>query len=231
MTEAPLEPADACAERDRDVLESGAIELVGQLAASSNETFLVEVTLGDDEMFAIYKPELGERPLHDFEPGLYRRERAAYLLSEHLGWGMVPRTIIRDDGPFGVGSLQLFVEHDPEDHYFSLYHDDAGTHDDLRRMALFDFVANNTDRKAGHVLRDPDGRIWGIDHGLCFSAPYKLRTVIWDFEGETISPEWLEQVGDLIDGVPDEIAALLADDEVRAVRGRPRRLRDGESAH
>lgn len=203
------------------LLAGGDIVALGYLP-SSNETFLVELRDGEERGWAVYKPELGERPLHDFPPGLFRRERAAYLLSEHLGWGIVPETIIREDGPFGPGSLQSFVVADPREHYFTLVDDDPATHEQLRRMAVFDLVANNTDRKAGHVLRGAGGRIWGIDHGLCFHVDSKLRTVIWDFSGERIDDDLVDAVADLIDEVPAELAALLAADEVRALRGRAR---------
>src|SRR5699024_10031305 len=157
----------------------------------------------DEQCWAIYKPELGERPLRDFEPGLYRRERAAYLLSEALGWHIVPTTIIREDGPFGIGSLQLFIEHDPAEHFFTLMGQKPELHDQLRRLALFDLVINNADRKAGHVLYDSNGRLWGIDHGLCFAAPLKLRTVIWEFADESIEPGLLDDIADLVETLPD----------------------------
>lgn len=204
----------------RELLELGEIEILGQLVESSNETFLVELTRGDDQCWAIYKPQLGERPLYDFEPGLYRRERAAYLLSESLGWGIVPLTIIREEGPFGIGSLQRFIATDLAQHYFTLHTDCPETHEDLKRMAVFDVVANNTDRKAGHVLRDLDGRIWGIDHGLCFAEPFKLRTVIWDFAREPIAESLLEDIAPLEHDVPSDVADLLTAGEVRAIRER-----------
>lgn len=217
-------PAD---ERELGLLDHGSVELLGQIARSSNETFLVEVSDPDvsadgeeRKSWAIYKPELGEKPLWDFEPGLYRRERAAYLLSAALGWDLVPPTVVREDAPFGVGSLQWFIESNLSEHYFTLVEDFPQTYDDLRRMAVFDVVANNTDRKAGHVLRGTDGRIWGIDHGLCFAAPFKLRTVIWDFGGEPIDDGLLEDVAPLADEVPAEVAELLDATEVRAVQER-----------
>ena len=208
----------------RELLEFGEIEILGQLTASSNETFLVELTRGDDQCWAIYKPELGERPLYDFEPGLYRRERAAYLLSESLGWGIVPLTIIREDGPYGIGSLQRFIETDLAQHYFTLYTDCPESHEDLKRMAVFDVLANNTDRKAGHVLRDLGGRIWGIDHGLCFAEPFKLRTVIWDFAREPIAESVLEDIAPLEHEVPSDVADLLTTGEARAIQERVRVL-------
>jgi uncharacterized repeat protein (TIGR03843 family) len=210
--------------RELTLLTEGHVELLGRILRSSNETFLVQVSCGDDAASAVYKPEAGERPLSDFEPGLYRRERAAYLLSESLGWGLVPLTVIREDAPLGVGSLQWFIECDFREHYFTLYADSPATHRDLARIALFDYVANNTDRKSGHVLRGDNGRVWGIDHGLCFSAGFKLRTVIWDFAGEPIPEALLEDIAPLAEAVPAEVAELLDDAEVIALRRRVRRL-------
>ncbi|WP_445156035.1 SCO1664 family protein [Arthrobacter sp. Hor0625] len=209
--------------RELTLLTEGSIELLGLIPRSSNQTFLVQVTCGEDEGYAVYKPEAGERPLSDFEPGLYKRERAAYLLSAALGWGFVPPTVIRENAPLGVGSLQWFVECDFQQHYFTLFEDAPETHAELARIALFDFVANNTDRKSGHVLRGDDGRIWGIDHGLCFSAAFKLRTVIWDFAGEQIPEALLADIAPLAESVPDELAELLDDEEVTALQRRVQR--------
>lgn len=206
------------------LLAEGEVSIVGRIVESSNLTFVAELTSGDDEMWAIYKPLAGERPLWDFEPGLYRRERAAYLLSEALGWGIVPATIVREDAPAGVGSLQAYVECDPADHYFALHRFVPETHDALRRIAVFDLVANNTDRKSGHVLRGRDGRVWAIDHGLCFADEPKLRTVIWDFGGEPIADDLLDAVAPLASAVPDDVAELLSEAETDALRARVRRL-------
>ena len=210
--------------RELTLLAEGQVELLGRIPRSSNETFLVEVSGGNDSAFAVYKPEAGERPLSDFEPGLYRRERAAYLLSESLGWGIVPATVIREEAPLGIGSLQRFIDCDFGEHYFTLYADVPETHGDLARIALFDYVANNTDRKSGHVLRGDDGRIWGIDHGLCFSAIFKLRTVIWDFAGDPIPDALLEDIAPLAESVPSEVCELLDGSEVTALQRRVRRL-------
>lgn len=210
--------------RELTLLTGGSVELLGRIPRSSNETFLAQVTCGDDAGYAVYKPEAGERPLSDFEPGLYRRERAAYLLSESLAWGLVPPTVIRDDAPLGVGSLQWFVECDFQEHYFTLFEDAPETHRELARIAVFDFIANNTDRKSGHVLRGLDGRVWGIDHGLCFSAAFKLRTVIWDFAGDPIPDSLLTDIAPLTDAVPAEVAELLDGAEVAALQRRVQRL-------
>ncbi|MGQ1798998.1 SCO1664 family protein [Kocuria oceani] len=206
------------------LLAEGRMELLGMIRGSSNSALLVQVCLGDRSAWAVYKPREGERPLVDFPPGLHRRERAAYLLSETLGWGIVPPTVLREDGPFGVGSLQLFVEHDPLAHYFTLYDGVPGSHEALRRIALFDVVANNADRKGGHVLRGTDGRVWGIDHGLCFAAGYKLRTVVWDFGGDPVPEGLLAALAPLAESVPDELADLLTAPEAAALRQRVCRL-------
>jgi len=202
----------------------GDIEVEGRMPYSSNATFLVHVTHDGRSHPAIYKPTRGERPLWDFEPGLHRREVATYLLSEHLGLHVVPPTVLRD-GPLGEGSVQWFVTADHSQHYFTIHEAHPELHDELRSMALLDILANNTDRKSGHVLLIPareghPASVWGIDNGLCFAADYKLRTVIWEFGDEPIDDALLERVGRLCEGVPLEIAALLADDEVEALQGR-----------
>jgi uncharacterized repeat protein (TIGR03843 family) len=182
---------------------------------SSNATFLAEVRCGADELRAIYKPLRGERPLWDFPNGLYRREVAAYRLSHLLGWEIVPETIVREDAPLGEGSLQRFVEADFEQHYFTLYEDPVN-HDVLRRMCAFDIVANNADRKSGHCLITPaDGRIWGIDQGLCFSTHAHVRTVIWEFGGEPVPEDILEDIAAL--DVGDAFDDLLDPDEIEAI--------------
>jgi len=208
-----------------EALTHGDIDIVGRMPDSSNATFLVTITHGDVNMQAIYKPLRGERPLWDFEPGLHRREVAAFLLSEALGLGLVPITILRD-GPFGEGSVQFFVESDTREHYFSLFEERPELHDRLREFAIFDFVANNTDRKSGHCLLGLDGNVWGIDHGVCFAADFKLRTVIWEFGGEPIPQYLLTAIAPMATTVPLHIAALLSDDEVHALQERVQWLLD-----
>jgi uncharacterized repeat protein (TIGR03843 family) len=175
---------------------------------SSNATFLVTVSYDGVDMSAIYKPHRGERPLWDFPDGLYVREVAAYVLSEALGWELVPETILRDDLPLGTGSLQRFVDADFEHHYFTLLEEES-THDALRMMATFDLLANNADRKSGHVLLAKDEHIWGIDHGLCFHSEPKLRTVMWDFSGESIPEDLLPDIERLVHDMPPELGSLL----------------------
>ena len=165
------------------------ITVHGRIVSASNHTMLVELDAGGDGVLAVYKPQQGERPLWDFEYGsLHRREVATYEVSRHLGWEVVPPTVLRD-GPLGEGSVQLFIEHDPRRHYFVLLEEDD--HDEaLARMAAFDLLVNNADRKAGHVLLAADDHIWGCDHGLTFHVEPKLRTVIWEFGGMTLDASW-----------------------------------------
>ena len=206
-----------------DVLSRGEVTMKGRLPRSSNATFLVELALDGATALAVYKPERGERPLWDFPPGLYRREIAAYLLSEALGWGLVPPTAPRE-GPLGEGSLQLFVPADFRQHYFTLL--EAAEHrETLQRICLFDLVANNADRKSGHCLLVPDDRIYAIDNGLTFHAEPKLRTVIWDFGEKPIAPALLEDLRRVVsDDLPPALAALLDADEQRALKRRARGL-------
>ena len=205
-------------------LATGEVEILGRMPWSSNATFLVEITRDDHTLRAIYKPHAGERPLWDFPDGLWRREVAAHELSRALGWDVVPITIARTDAPHGVGSIQRFIDADFDAHYFTML-DDELLHDQLRRMAVFDFVANNTDRKGGHCLIDADRHIWGIDNGLSFHAEFKLRTVIWEFGGEPIDEHLLIDLRRFTDeGPPDSLASLLGALERDAMITRARAL-------
>jgi uncharacterized repeat protein (TIGR03843 family) len=201
------------ATRTLKALLEGEIELQGRMPWSSNSTFLVTVAFDGEVMQAIYKPHRGERPLWDFPDGLYRREVAAYELSEALGWRLVPETVLREEAPFDAGSLQRFVDADFEQHYFTLLEGHPETHDALRAMATFDLVANNADRKSGHCLLAGDGHIWGIDHGLCFHVEPKLRTVIWDFAGEPIPDHLLADLDALASDPPATLVGLLTEAE------------------
>jgi uncharacterized repeat protein (TIGR03843 family) len=207
------------------LLTTGQIEVKGRMPWSSNGTFLVLVSSceGDASCLGVYKPERGERPLWDFPPGLWRREVAARRLADALGWQLVPVTVPRtDDAPFGPGSIQQFVPFDPDAHYFTLYEDPA-RHDDLRRLALFDLLANSTDRKGGHCLLGRDGHIWAIDNGLSFHAEFKLRTVIWEFGGDVMRSDEVEPVEGLLEaGIPDDLAVLLDPFERDALLARAR---------
>lgn len=213
-------------EQDRvEFMNEAVVEIVGRMPTSSNATYLVTLTRGQQTGHGIYKPLRGERPLWDFEPGLHRREVAAYRLSAAMGLHVVPTTVLRD-GPSGEGSVQWFVEARFDEHYFTLYAERPELHEQLMAIAVFDFVANNTDRKGGHCLLDRDGKVWAIDNGLCFAADFKLRTVIWDFGGQPIPESLCGAVEPLTDQVPLEVATLLADDEVEAIRERSRWLLD-----
>ena len=189
---------------------------------SSNATFLVEVACAADSTLAIYKPGRGERPLWDFPRGLSRREVAAWHLSARLGWNVVPETVLRD-GPLGEGSVQRFVNHDPEVHHFTLVTDDAH-HERLRRICAFDVIANNTDRKSGHCLLGEDGRIWAIDNGLCFHPEPKLRTVIWEFGAEPVAAEIVADIERLLEVLPAGLDTYLDEEELDAVAERARLL-------
>lgn len=205
------------------LLRGGDLEIKGRMPWSSNGTYLVGLTFGDEAGLGVYKPGRGERPLWDFPRGLYRREAAAWELSELLGWGLVPETVVRD-GPLGEGSVQRFVEADFEQHYFTLLEDES-THATFRAMAAFDVVANNTDRKSGHCLRAaPDGRIYGIDNGLCFHPEPKVRTVIWEFGGEALADELVADLVRLPDLLPGPLAPLLDAEELEGVVDRARWL-------
>ena len=227
-----------------ELLATRELTVEGRLPWSSNLTFLVTLEgTGDDDrgdqsdddevsdrdgtsrpVQAVYKPHQGEQSLWDFPDGLYRREVAAYRLSEALGWGIVPPTVLREDAPFGPGSVQLFVEADYEEHYFTLL-EEGGHEGQLQVFCAFDVVANNADRKSGHVIHTGEGRLWGIDHGLCFHVQRKLRTVIWEFADDAV-PRWV--VDDLerltSTGLPDDVAALLSRAEADAVLERAAHL-------
>ena len=170
------------------VLLRGEISLQGQFMLGSNYTFLVNVSHEGQEVPAVYKPSKGEQPLWDFpENSLAGREVAAYLVSEAIGWSFVPYTILRDEGPFGPGSLQQYIDYNPNYHYFTFKEEDKAR---LLPVALFDLLVNNADRKGSHVIIQKRTRkLYLIDHGLCFHEDDKLRTVIWDFAGQSIPPE------------------------------------------
>ncbi len=202
------------------------MQLEMRMPYSSNATFLVSITLQDKTVQAIYKPMRGEKPLWDFAPGLHRREVAAYRLSEAMGLNCVPPTVLRD-GPNGEGSVQLLIEANPDEHYFTLFEQRQDLHDQFRAMCALDIVANNTDRKSGHVLVDKDQHVWGIDHGLCFAEDFKIRTVIWEFGGEVLPESIRQAVEPLITNVPLEVATLLTTQEVLAISERAKWLIDG----
>jgi uncharacterized repeat protein (TIGR03843 family) len=205
-------------------LRYGQIDVTGQFMWGSNYTFLCDVIYKDQVLQAVYKPVRGERPLWDFpNETLAGREVAAYLVSEYGNWNMVPPTVFRHEAPVGPGSLQGYIEHDPDYHYFQFSEQDKAR---VRPAALFDVVANNTDRKAGHILVDPNGKLWLIDHGVCFHVEPKLRTVIWDFAGQPLTEDETAQLEALnAKLLPDEplylqLCDYLSRREIQAIRGR-----------
>ena len=204
----------------RDVILQGEIVSCQLTPLGSNYTFIVQVQLGERTSLGIYKPRDGESPLWDFPSGtLYKREYAAYLLSQHLGWDFIPYTTIRN-GPHGIGTVQLFVDHDPKQNYYSLNETYA---DQLRTIACFDLVVNSTDRKPNHLLLDAEGKLWSIDHGLTFHSDTKIRTVIWDFGGQRIPKPLLKRLsalsGELEDpqGLLREIQETIHPEEMAAL--------------
>jgi hypothetical protein len=204
------------------LLEQAEITAAELVPWGSNHTFAVALEAeGMPGHLGIYKPIIGERPLHDFRHGsLYARERASYLLSRALGWDIVPTTVVRD-GPYGVGSVQIYVPSDPEfaeDHAFW----GARTIEN-ERLVLFDHVANNADRKITHCLVSTSGKVVGIDHGLTFNSEPKLRTVLWQFVGRPIHASLRDDLQRLIAGKDDLnalLTGLLTGEEIRALWSR-----------
>jgi hypothetical protein len=216
-------------ERVLEALKKGKIESEhGMMRWSSNYTFLVTVTHEDVTTMAVYKPQRGERPLWDFPDGtLCYREVASFVASQQLGWKIVPPTTLRE-GPRGLGSVQFFIEHNPEQNYFSF---DRDLTPQLMKMSLFDYLVNNADRKGGHCLLDGQGHLWGIDHGITFHASHKLRTVIWDFAGQPIADDMLNDVDKLSQTLSDcdsefykSLTSLISETEVNAFSSRIRRI-------
>ena len=223
QTPAPLPEEDAL-----EFLRNAEFSASRLIPWGSNYSFAVALEDPDGlEQLAIYKPRAGEAPLYDFPDGtLYLRELAAYLFSRWAGWDLVPPTVVRD-GPHGVGSLQLYVQPEGErqDH-----HDFWSSRDPaIERMVLFDHIVNNADRKISHCLRDVTGKVWGIDHGLTFNREPKLRTVLWQFVGEPISPPLRMQLMDLQDRAEelrDTLGDVIDRREIEALLGRISRFAD-----
>ena len=175
------------------LLREAAVQDTGLIPSASNYVFLVALRDSDaGSGYAVYKPARGEAPLWDFPPDIYQREVASFLVSAALGWGLVPPTVLRAEGlPHGPGSVQAFI---PTDHgctFFDLRDDHPEA---MRRFAAFDWLTNNADRKGGHVLQGPGGRLWGIDNALSFHVEDKLRTVIWDYAGEPVPEPLLADI-------------------------------------
>lgn len=245
----------------REVLLDGELTVLGRIRSASNATFLCEAGLDGAAVHCVYKPVAGEQPLWDFPDGtLAGREVGAFLISQALGWDIVPRTVLRD-GPAGPGMVQVWVEqardscddletgpdlvdlcpsdsippgylsvlraYDHQGDEVTLVHADDGQ---LRRMAVFDVIVNNADRKGGHILAGVDGRVYGVDHGVSLHVHDKLRTVLWGWAGKPIEDETLEAVSDLDDRLDDELGEqlreLITSQEVAALRRRVRALLD-----
>jgi uncharacterized repeat protein (TIGR03843 family) len=206
--------------RAHELLATGTVVGIKPIPWGSNYSFVAVLSDGRGPgLMTVYKPRRGEIPLWDFPDGtLYQREYAAFLVAEALGLGFIPPTVIRD-GPHGVGTFQLFVEADESTEYYGFRKQHS---DELRAIALFDVVSNNADRKAGHCFKGRDGRIWGIDHGLCFNVVPKLRTVIWDFCGQQLPEPLLSQIMEFCTDAERErqlrkrLNGLLHPDEIEA---------------
>ena len=247
-------PADGAAD-EGELLNRGEIEISGRIMPASNATFFGTATLDGQSLQCVYKPVAGERPLWDFPDGtLAGREVAAYVVSEQLGWNVVPPTVLRGDAPAGPGMVQAWREpdagqdpvdlvpegqvpegylhvldaYDGQDNPISLVHEDSEA---LRRMAVFDVMINNADRKGGHVLAMTDGHRFGVDHGVCFNVDDKLRTVLWGWAREPLDPEDAADVQAFLDTLctssselVDRLCDLVEDAELAAMRRRCERL-------
>jgi hypothetical protein len=210
-----------------EVLTEGEIEIAGRILSSSNHAMFARVTRvcpppeAPVVVNAIYKPIAGERPLDDFpDETLGRREVAAFLVSEAIGWSIVPPTVLRD-GPFGDGSLQLWIDLDQTVDVVAMV---VGDDPRLRRIAVFDAAVNNTDRKGGHLLPVAGGHVYGVDHGVCFSSVPKLRTVLWGWRGQSLAPDELDGLARLQAALRGDLArdlaGLLSRGEIAATRRR-----------
>jgi hypothetical protein len=222
-------PARFSDETERELAQLPEFKLLGLLHGASNYTFLVRLgPHGDDGLRAVYKPARGESPLWDFEAGtLYRREVAAYELSKVLGWPGIPPTVVRRKAPHGVGAVQLFIDADSR-HFLG---EGNRRTDTWMRVALFDVITNNADRKSGHCLFDGDDRVWVIDHGLTFHVDQKLRTVIWDFAGRPLPSELCGDVERALIGLDrgelgETLRGLISADEVKMLSRRLRGVLD-----
>lgn len=235
-----------------ELLAQGELKVRGQIREASNAVLYCTVSYEGRDAYCVYKPVAGERPLWDFPDGtLAQREVAAYEVSEATGWGLVPTTVLRD-GPYGQGMCQLWVEASAEDDgsgLLALVDDEEPAEgwkaigfaevgegrtallvhaDDtrLRRLAVLDAVINNADRKGGHLLPDSEGRLYGIDHGVTFNADNKLRTLLWGWAGESLTPEAVDVLTSLRDGLEPgaplatRLAELITTAEIDATRAR-----------
>ena len=211
-------------------LREGELTVTGRLIDASNATLLANCFVGDESIKCIYKPIAGERPLWDFQDGnLASREYAAFLISELMQLHIVPTTILRD-GPYGMGMVQEWIEIDSSIDLAEYFRQD---HPQLRALALFDAVINNTDRKIGHLLPREDGKLYGCDHGVTFHEENKLRTVLWQWAGQDLSVDELNSLSELmlkLDSHEGEIFnTLLTTGEIAALRSRIMNLMDQKS--
>src|SRR6266508_3385466 len=204
-------------------LQCGTYEIKGQFTFGSNYTFLVTVQYEGKDYPAVYKPLRGEQPLWDFpENTLAGREVAAYLVSEALGFHIVPFTTLRDEGPYGAGSLQQYIDYDPEYHYFSFSEEDRQL---LKPVVLFDLLCNNADRKGSHVFFENGiHHLYAIDHGICFHEDDKLRTVLWDFSGQKIPQDLLACLS-LSRSLLTDLERYLSPREISALLSRAESIR------
>jgi uncharacterized repeat protein (TIGR03843 family) len=211
-------------EQLRTAIQCGSYEIKGQFTFGSNYTFLVDVQHEGKEYSAVYKPLRGEQPLWDFpENTLAGREVAAYLVSEALGFHIVPFTTLRDDGPYGAGSLQQYIDYDPEYHYFSFNEEDRQL---LKPVVLFDLLCNNADRKGSHVFfENGTHHLYAIDHGICFHEDDKLRTVLWDFSGQKIPQDLLACLS-LSRSLLTDLERYLSPREISALSARAESIRN-----
>ena len=209
-----------------ELLTHGELSIEGRLMTASNATLYCAATLNGVSAACVYKPVAGERPLWDFPDGtLAEREVAAYEVSAATGWTIVPPTVHRD-GPAGPGMVQLWIDEDESVDLVELI--GSHSHEQLRRIAVFDAVINNTDRKGSHLLPTPSGHVYGIDHGVSFHEDDKLRTVLWQWSGQRLTPEAVEALTQLREGMAGALGSrleeLLTRREVRAARHRLERL-------
>jgi uncharacterized repeat protein (TIGR03843 family) len=207
----------------RTAIQCGDFEIKGQFTFGSNYTFLVTVHHEGKDYSAVYKPLQGEQPLWDFpENTLAGREVAAYLVSESLGFHIVPFTTLRDNGPYGAGSLQQYIDYDPEYHYFNFTDEDRRL---LKPVVLFDLLCNNADRKGSHVFFENDThKLYAIDHGICFHEDDKLRTVLWDFSGQKIPEDLLSGLS-LSRRLLTDLERYLNPREISALQARAESIR------
>ena len=208
-----------------EILSNGEIEVEGRLVDASNATLLISVSHQGRVLRAIYKPIAGERPLWDFPDGnLASRERAAYLVSQSLGYEQVPLTILRD-GPFGQGMVQQWIDIDESIDLEDFFRE---RNEQLRKVAIFDAVINNTDRKIGHLIPDAEGSLFICDHGVTFHEDDKLRTVIWQWAGEELTQQERETLQNLLSAIESdqisELKSLITESEISALKYRIERL-------